>query len=776
MKKIDMSKIAVLCGLVLFVAGSVFVTGCGDRVSGVMKENQAPTVWFVNVPPEDSRTSTNPIINWVGQDSDGQISQYRFIVFTEADIIAMDSADAANGPDTLNLRVPFLNSPIDSSEISWFVDSIPMTSIIPDSLWTELDVNFQEGQPQTSPTVPMKAEIQSPVTTFVRQFVFVQAFDELGKASDIVFRAFLRNDNPPDTRTRGFLGGPYINATFAGSDITGIPMRWEGSDQIDYPTDPPPFEFEWRLYGPYFTMKYEKVIDTIVDTTWENLINNFVKTVFITNDARMFRVGEGLTFDDCDTSYSVIEDSTWLVCDTIIVDIGGGSFDTTISCDSTNIVVTIDCETIIVDDIEAAGPMGYLDTILDIDDPAFANDTLYNRIAKHSFDSTDADYWVFDLETRIYDVFDQAPSDSTQEQYFIFWVRSRDDAKVPDLTPTFETFSVIDPRYERDFGVVDVSIGYKVNSSLGDSAQDFWRRAVEYWEAKTGIVVNFDAADDYSVASNAQGFSFDLRRMLSHKMLVIVNDNPFPGALGNPEFVENLGKAISSGVNTWMCGRAQVVGGEAQDSVSSWLTVSQPTREDFARYFGVLNIVYSGWEHNIYYDNRRIEDFTGALSLNKSEWPDLEIDTVLLHQRYMWRDHYPWRDTIAALPEVDWYVRAQWSEAMYLYNSKYGSKHFLNHPFFNFYGKPVMSRVNRGFFRTVHSMFTPYSIKESASMPLIKDMLSWLYDPYLSAPPAAPRYSGSDVYPISMSELSKSFWDSMKRKAEKDPYLSKGLE
>ncbi|UCC43043.1 MAG: hypothetical protein JSU65_07775 [Candidatus Zixiibacteriota bacterium] len=756
--------IAAVTGVVALTLASFMFPGCTEQLSGEKFENQAPRVWFVNVPPEDNPSSTNPIINWVGQDADGQVVMYRYIVFTEIEISLLAEAADSTRPVTI---------PVETEDAQYFVDSVlGLQNLVPDSTWTYLEVDHEEGNPQTSVIVPMKAEIDNPVNQYVRQYVYVQAFDELGLGSEIVFRAFQRNDNPPDTRIVGFLGGPYINSEYPTGAITGVPMRWQGSDVVDYPTDPPPFEFEWRLYGPYYSQKYGEENDTIPDTTWEDIVNDFIKVVFVTTDARRFLVGENLSFDDCDTSFEVFVNPTdppvldtnqYWSCDTTVDDFGNQE----VTC----VLTTVTCETILIDTIQASGPIGYLDTLLDISDTAFITNPDYNRIAMRSYDPLDLDNWIDYQQIILYDVYADKPSDTTIEEFYIFWVRSRDDAKVPDLTPDFVAFSVINPKYERDVGVVDLSISFAVNKSYPDSGKVFWNRVIEYWEDATGTQTNWDLSYDYRVASAAVGWAYSLRRMLSNKMLIAINDNPYAGALNNPPTVRDLYTAIDAGVSVWLCGRAHIMGQEAGAPDGEVFGNLAPLYTDpqfgFPFYFGVENMVYSGWNWFLLTQEPimqlRIEDFVGALSLDESKWPSLKIDTALLHRRYMWRDHYPWRPDIAAMPEVNWFVRSTGfnSQPMYIYESKYGQHHWLNDPMFDFHGRPVMSRVNMGYFRTVHSMFLPYAFEESSSFPMVSGVLSWLYARHLSAPPSE-LGSRDAAVSVTAEEIGERFWNRMK--------------
>ncbi|PWB75467.1 hypothetical protein C3F09_02415, partial [candidate division GN15 bacterium] len=68
------SRLALLTivGIVMILAATM-QWGCSDRVKGTAYVNQKPVVYFVNVPPDSTRTSRNPLVHWVGADADGQV-------------------------------------------------------------------------------------------------------------------------------------------------------------------------------------------------------------------------------------------------------------------------------------------------------------------------------------------------------------------------------------------------------------------------------------------------------------------------------------------------------------------------------------------------------------------------------------------------------------------------------------------------------------------------------------------------------------------------------
>jgi hypothetical protein len=251
----------------------IFTGGCTKRLDGEMNPNEKPIVYFVNIPPEGQRFSRNPEIHWVGTDRDGLIAYFRYHVATTADLGGADPMD--------------------------YIASIP------NSGWVRLDVDPKGPDPMTSNIVSMSADLTDPVLTYVDQYVFLQAYDEEGLGSDIIYRLFSRNDNPPNTFIFGFrpTDTPFVNSLTPGGIITGVKLRWTGDDPIDYPSEPPPFEFDWRLYGPYFPEEMDIVRDS------------FMTLVYVTNDGGVYRLGD--TVIRCDTFF--VEAGFEEECDTLVV-------------------------------------------------------------------------------------------------------------------------------------------------------------------------------------------------------------------------------------------------------------------------------------------------------------------------------------------------------------------------------------------------------------------------------------------------------------------------
>jgi hypothetical protein len=680
-----------------------FGSGC-KRVTGERVVNQAPLVWFANVPPENQRFSTNPLVHWVGQDRDGQVVSYRYRIIRQTTMMA------AIGRDTLSLP--------DSAAVDEYIALLLNSS--PDSVWTYLHVNPQEGNPQTGVTIPLVAELRDPVRVYVPQYVFVQAIDNEGLTSNVAFRRFVRNNNPPSTRIFGFDSSatPYIDAPVAGGVATGIRLMWVASDIIDYPTDAPPFEFQWRLYGPYDSAFFK-----------DSLEFKFRKVAFITNDARVFIKDHHDTLRFCDTAYY-----------------------------GPDMVET--CDTLLVDTVTAANLYGRLDTILNIDDPEFANDSMYNWIADSSWDSIRTTSWVLNTRDSLYDAFRRRLSPVTQQARFIFWVRSRDDARGPDVTPAFISFTVVAPKYEHTLLIADADISFDINKRNKARAKLYWQAMYKQWNH--GDSTGFDLTRDYATISQASGNVLTLFQLLSHKMVVFVSDDVHGSLFKDPVIVNRVFTALDAGVSLWMCGRTMILGGEGKppektrygDALFPIDKINPNPLRNYLFYFGVEAYQFTGWQWFALKDPpTRIEDFIGTASLKTSRWPDMVVDTSRLRVWYSWTPDLPYQPNIGALPEVGYMESTFGTEVMHLYKSKFKAQALPQPLNQSFDGRPVMHRLNRGFYRSAVSLFTPYamapyivdsSVNPPDTLPgadaTVLEMLDWMYQPFQAGVPGTASF------------------------------------
>ena len=704
--------------IILFLFSIFVISGCTDTLKGQMNPNKRPIVSFVNIPPDSSNFSRNPQVYWVGSDIDGQIDYYRYYVAKASQV----------GSDPLS-----------------FIQTVG------DSMWTYMDVDLSASDPKTTGTIPLKANLNDPVNSYVPQYIFLQAFDNDGNASDIAYRILNRNDNPPDTRIAYIdTSRPFVNSVFSGGIITGVQVNWEGSDRKDYEElglIPPPFDFQWRLYGPYTTQELG------------DIDSSFIKKVFVTEDARMFYVGD-----------------TLIQCDTLsVLDTNINGIDTSIFVDS--------CDTIIFTDATTATPFYHPDSLFMVNDSSFINSS-YNKLVDTS--SNGIDSWIQKTSDTIYNVYRYDQTDTTVQKYFIFWLRTRDDAFVSDITPAFIKFSVINPKYERDVALLDFSStgGTNVNSYVKqDTAKAFWYNLIHNWKPNVVFDTSYFQANVYTrgdahrsgidyVRPVKYGYDAPLKLLLQHKVLILYKESTNNSTKTVKSGVSNIYTAIDAGINAWATWR-DPFGGDAQpDKGDDFHIKTHIVPPLYTAYFGVVKLIDSRWFQSAFRFNidsggvylaKRVEDFKGAYSLDESQWPTLDVDTALLHQRLHWPDGPPfdtlfiWIDSIASLPAVNWSVRSYGTEPMYLYKSLYGANHPLGADF-SFEGSPVGIRYKTSLYKTVHFNFTPMVIDTSQMQELADNVLDWLYNPNLSSAKISDnRYPDAKVK-ISVSEARQRYW------------------
>lgn len=681
-KKINVAKNLVLV-IALLMTATLLMSGCTDTLKGELNPNQLPIVEFVNIPPDGQNFSRNAEVHWIGYDRDGQIDYYRYYVAKGSEIVGTPNEYAGSLNDTM---------------------------------WVYIDVSPTESDPKTTNVIPLTADLNDPVNTFVQQYIFLQAFDLEGGASDIIYKVLNRNDNPPETNIFSIAARvPFVNSVLPGGIITGIKIDWEGSDIRDYEElglIPPPFEYEWRLFGPF----------SPEDST--NIYDNYVKYVFVTEDARIFDIGD-----------------TLIQCDTSLVDVGGST------------VIEETCDTTVFTLSTPNTPFYTRDTVIDVTASIFTD----NLVTNSQIENNDPDGWVYDTKDTIYNAYRYFSSDTTVEKQFIFWVRSRDDAYVADVTPEFKIFPVIDPQYERTLMVIDFTrknAPFLTTYLNLDTAKAFWYNTIQDWFDVFASSVDdslvFDTTRNPANLSPSDGSSQDfivqkfnrqgipISTLLKHKILILYNEDVFASGftgtdartIDHPEIFQ----AIDAGINVWATWRAPLGGGLTQPI--DYRTYTAPYLYEY--YFGVEEMSYSAWFNYAFgrasnIDGpTRIDDFIGAYSLDESAWPKIEIDTALLHSRFQWSgngafDSYIyWDENIASLPEVDWSVRSFGTDVMYLYQSRFGSDHPQGFDL-SYEGSPVGHRKQTNLFKTVHLNFTTLVVKPDQAQELANNILTWLY-------------------------------------------------
>jgi len=337
-------------------------------------------------------------------------------------------------------------------------------------------------------------------------------------------------------------------------------------------------------------------------------------------------------------------------------------------------------------------------------------------------------------------------SDTTMQMDYIFWIRSRDDALVPDLTPDFEVIPVISPQYERDVIVLDMTLhDYTFWSPVDNdefNSKAYWKGVIDTWaehgghdsidfDTTTSVVAYKPSSPDY-IWTAYHGVT--IADLLKHKIIILYND-----ALAIPSLstLDNVFTAVDAGVNLWATWRDPLSKGRYNKPD---LYIIPPV--DFAWYFGVERAAWAAWacytcesgsEDNSCYPCGYYQDFIGAGSKYPDVWPYLPVDTMLLRTRYVWKKD-TWEGNVGvgvkenpALPEVGWSQLRNGTTTIYKYKSSYGQSHPLGFNF-AFQGRPCGHVFHTSLFKTAYFTFTPIAIQPDSMQKTIDVLLEWLYN------------------------------------------------
>ncbi|UCD93396.1 MAG: hypothetical protein JSU69_06370 [Candidatus Zixiibacteriota bacterium] len=723
--------------LTAFMIGIMLIGGCGPAdIEGPERTNMPPVVDFVNIPVEEAKFSADTTLYWYGTDVDGFITHFRYAVI-EADTVGDPVLFIETTPDT---------------EYPWVV--------------LEVELN----NPQTNHKVKMSADVSDPVRKYVASYVFLQAIDNLGAKSAIVYRMFYKNNHFPNTLiSLQNLTDPYVNTISMTGILEGVTISWNGEDPIDYPRNPPPFQFQWKFWGPF---------DSLTSVALDSVC---VGSVFVDN--------YGDRYYDCEDYPANI------VIDTTIIEITPDSSDTIINIDTTFVPV---CS------LSRGNPYGDWHEFLYLD--SIANHPEFDRLVEQSEDQITGGPWVYDQNSSIYDVYRNVIVDTTSMYYFLFWCQSRDDSKVPDPTPAFGWVAVIEPKFERDVIVIDACNYKKVQygfwnwpvyptspfpRDIEPTVKEFIAESVRGWGADfdTDNILPNDtfylpnggiediipyytnkATQDYypiiklkrDVLSGKGIASVNLRDILKHKIIILVKDNTGGELVMNSPELLAVMDGIDVGMSCWSFVRSPF-----QGAYYTPYPTFPEVPEEYQAHFGVLRMRHTGWQGNINDTLRpgtRIDDFIGAgvLSEYQDDFPDLPTDCARLESEYYWQPgsgfwSFPFRcwqdgsymfyrwwdepdkaalygDINCAYPEVGYVEKHPLAGAIYLYQSYYGDQPPVLYPwcatlaghFEKYEGAVVGIRYDTDVFRTAHFSFSLQPIVSDSSQKAFNSMMDWL--------------------------------------------------
>ncbi|MEZ5359968.1 MAG: hypothetical protein R3F48_14215 [Candidatus Zixiibacteriota bacterium] len=411
----------------------------------------------------------------------------------------------------------------------------------------------------------------------------------------------------------------------------------------------------------------------------------------------------------------------------------------------------INCRDVVVLDIDAIPDIIYADPgdgrpVIPIPQPV-----AHSRGPNFANDPNDV--WVPDNETTIYNVFKDLNLTKTSKYKFVFWVRSRDDGYVPDPTPEFSIFNVIEALFERDVAVIDESYYDKFNAKWCPRSLDTVKAVFERYIHGAGYA-DFDVEQDFfwrdgikdywSTNPDVTGRYIDLLDMLSHKVVIYHTDSELNGIdFTDSSMFSQLYLGLAQGTTVWVMSRNITSQGVQPIVAGTQIEMSS----EFQDYFGIQTVGVEAFNYYTLNTNPPerwvyhpvfLEEFIAAYPAT-DEYPqinllyndslagttDARIDSVYVR----WWDYLnlPVHDhDLQGLPMVGIAYRAQSAQPVFLYYSRLGQTSI-------FHGKVCAVRSITNGTRTACFLFTPHAMDPGPMQETFTTTLDWLMEKFSSS-------------------------------------------
>jgi|GEM_PF-3450183 len=404
---------------------------------------------------------------------------------------------------------------------------------------------------------------------------------------------------------------------------------------------------------------------------------------------------------------------------------------------------------------DSAEAAAVADTVLV--DTALANSLL----VYDSGDSLTADGWVRrEMEewttsnaTEFIDLWrKEPPSATSREGYFLFEVRTRDDAFAEDPTPSRVTFKAIDAKKERPILFID-DVNYRGNqeplSPMGSGIDGqidetllrnkiftVLREATENWPEPVEMDEN---SDDYYRRANGYGAGYPqtdipLELLARYRLVLIVDDD----ASTPVDVAEKarLAEYMNIGGNVWIFGRNSLLVGSANPHAITepWVYPAGPFADFYFDAEGLYLVIWSRQAYKYvsgqYVFTEGIDDFIGAMPTGAAmddDFPALAVDTNLTQDFFV----PPGVRTLVGIedfrfytiPDANFIEKGTAAEAVYTYVSRYAGAAFPHDKVcaIRYVGPSQFNPV----FKSALFAFSPYAIQHDQIVEVFRLMLAW---------------------------------------------------
>lgn len=369
-----------------------------------------------------------------------------------------------------------------------------------------------------------------------------------------------------------------------------------------------------------------------------------------------------------------------------------------------------------------------------------------SKLIYESWDSTTQSVWIDIESATLFNLYRHEPTaTTTRADYFLFKVRARDDAFVPDPTPATTVFFAVEPGFEKDLLIVDANtyLGqYFVLKGKASRPTPEDEMVVKFQTYYKSLFTQAGYPADsyfwhYNATNPLEKKAPELEEILKYKTIVHILDNRRPLNMRDSLFYDKYADFLDLG------GKLMLVGWNHFSTEVKGLARFGPT--DFAyKYFGVSAEYYTYWNlddfnqigprvgntpEEFIYASAIVDDLPGQL--------DTDIDgnmrDYFIVNNYWdattFKNNYPFKS--GAEPWVNYYIKGISAEATYTAKSLYDDYREFERLFSSssIDGKVCGVRMKTDVFRTAAYGFSIYCMPENQAVEFIKANLDWLVAP-----------------------------------------------
>ena len=371
-----------------------------------------------------------------------------------------------------------------------------------------------------------------------------------------------------------------------------------------------------------------------------------------------------------------------------------------------------------------------------------------SKLIFESWDSTTQSVWVDIESATLFDLYRHEPAaTTTRSDYFMFKVRARDDAFVPDPTPSTTVFYAVEPGFEKDILIVDANTyiaQYYVLKAAGTRAlpddanimkfQDYYKNLFTQAGYPADSLFWFYNAEQYVPHVKAAP---ELDEILKYKFILHVYDNARPLNLRDANFYDKYSDYLDLG------GKLMMVGWNHFSVETKGIQRFGPS--DFAyKYFGVTAEYYTHWSFDDFntigpnkgntpeefiYASAIVDDLPNQLGTDlDGNMRDYFVVNAYWDKETL-KNNYPFKS--GAEPWVNYYIKSISAEATYTAKSFYSDYREFERLFSSssIDGKVCGVRMKNDVFRTAVYAFSLYSMPEAEAVEFIKANLDWFFAP-----------------------------------------------